>query len=429
MQRAYRILLTLMVLLVGVTASANHPNEGTLSLPDLIREASAHNLEIAELKAQSRELQSAWRATSGPLYPEVSLEGGPIASRFATERSSGTTAYAKVEWNLFRGGGDWAQRAKAWLSASLAQVQVAQAIAKVSRDVARTYYEMLFILESIAIKEAAIELNASQAKLARAKKDSGFTSEADVIEFELRDATLRSDLKSLLLDKDERARELSLLIGKNAPTSDLVVKGHLTRDSRIPKKDIVRQKLEIENLEILAAKAELEKSQSDKVIARSRLLPKLDLNGRYGKVENEGRVVAGSDNYEVFLTLNIPLFSGFSSVSEVRSSQAKIEQSTATFERASLHFRTRVENLYAKMASVIERLDIEEKTLVRSELYYKITIGEYRRGVKNSPDMVAAAERLLEARIRNLSYRKEFYLVRLEIEGLVGAMPGESQLY
>ncbi len=429
MPRSHRALLALMVLLVGVNARANHPNEGTLSLEDLIREASAHNLEVAELKAHSRVLQSAWSATTGQLYPEVSLEGGPLASRFAAEKNSGTAAYAKVEWNLFRGGRDWAQRAKAMQDASLAQTQLDQAVAKVSREVARSYYEMLFILESIAIKEAAIELNENQAKLARTKKNSGFTSEADVIEFELKDATLRSDLKRFLLEKDERARELSLLIGYKNPTAEIVVKGHLVRDSRTPKKSVVSQRLENENLEILEAKVEYEQSQADKVIARAGLLPKLDVRGRYGKIESEGRIVAGADNYEVFLTLNVPLFSGFSSVGEVRSSQARVEESAAVLKRTSAQLRATVDGLYAKLASVMERLDLEEKTLVRSELYYKITIGEYRRGVKNSPDMVVAAERLLEARIRNLSYRKEFYLVRLDIEGLVGAMPNERSLY
>ena len=255
------------------------------------------------------------------------------------------------------------------------------------------------------------------------------TSAAADLEFELKDATLRSDLKRFLLEKDERARELSLLIGYKNPTAEIVVKGHLVRDSRTPKKSVVSQRLENENLEILEAKVEYEQSQADKVIARAGLLPKLDVRGRYGKIESEGRIVAGADNYEVFLTLNVPLFSGFSSVGEVRSSQARVEESAAVLKRTSAQLRATVDGLYAKLASVMERLDLEEKTLVRSELYYKITIGEYRRGVKNSPDMVVAAERLLEARIRNLSYRKEFYLVRLDIEGLVGAMPNERSLY
>lgn len=45
---------------------------------------------------------------------------------------------------------------------------------------------------------------------------------------------------------------------------------------------------------------------------------------------------------------------------------------------------------------------------------------EYRRGIKNSPDMVNASERLLEARIRNLEYRRDLMLAKARIQELTG---------
>lgn len=40
--------------------------------------------------------------------------------------------------------------------------------------------------------------------------------------------------------------------------------------------------------------------------------------------------------------------------------------------------------------------------------------------------MVGASERLLEARIRNLEYRKDYYLTKLKIYELVSADPNKG---
>lgn len=45
--------------------------------------------------------------------------------------------------------------------------------------------------------------------------------------------------------------------------------------------------------------------------ATSQLLPKIDLEAKYGKLSNEERVFNDSDNYSIMLKINVPLFSGF----------------------------------------------------------------------------------------------------------------------
>jgi len=429
MKRVLLVLSLTISMIQGNWAWASHPNEGLLSLDSLIQEALVNSPEIKASEANLQATTSKYKSTFGAFLPEISLEGGPLTTKFDNENNSGTSAYGKAEWNLYRGGKDSAERSKKEIEGNLAKKQFEKIKASVAREVSRVYYEMAFILESIAIKEKALELNQEQTKLAHTKKTAGFTSDADVIEFELREATINSDIKELRQEKESKSRELSVLLGRNEVSNDLAVKGHLEKGTQIPNKDKLIQTISDLNPDIVEAKANLESSKEDKVAARSGFLPKIGLQAKYGKIANEEKVFSENNNYSVGLTVNIPLFSGLSSVNELGAATAQVARSEALVMKQSLSARAEAETLFSKLATIRERLDLEEKTLSRSEQYYKITLGEYRRGVKNSPDMVGAAERLLTSRIRNLEFRRDYQINRLRLLAMVGAAPSDKSVF
>jgi len=190
----------------------------------------------------------------------------------------------------------------------------------------------------------------------------------------------------------------------------------LNRDSLIAQ-------LRTSNFDIAEAQAEIQISEMDTQIAKSSFLPSVDLEATYGKLANEERVFAGNDNYSVVLKVSVPLFSGLETLNQTRSARANVVAKTATASRKNLSTLAEAENLFSRLGTLNDRLNLEEKNLSKSEEYYKITLGEYRRGVKNSPDMVGASERLVDARIRNLEYRKDYYLTKLKIYELVSSHP------
>lgn len=412
------------IILGGNTAFADHPNQGSLTLDQLLKEAADQNLEIQEAAAQFKSSVLEKNSKSGPLLPQLSIEGGPLTTSFETEKNSGTALYGKAEWNLYRGGKDSGELEKLKIVSQLEQKRLDFVRSKISREISRVYYELLFLLESSDLKRKAIEMNQDQMKLGKLKKSSGFTSGADVIEFELRDATLNSDLKMLTQEISEKSRELSILLGRKDSKTPLIVKGHLTRDSSINlNRDSLIAQLRTSNFDIAEAQAEIQISEMDKQIAKSGFLPSVDLEATYGKLANEERVYAGNDNYSVALKVSVPLFSGLETLNQTRSARAKVVAKTATASRKNLSTLAEAENLFSRLGTLNDRLNLEEKNLSKSEEYYKITLGEYRRGVKNSPDMVGASERLVDARIRNLEYRKDYYLTKLKIYELVSSHP------
>lgn len=408
-------------LLAAIPVSASHSNEGQLGLEDLLKEAMTGNprVQAAQLAAEAAKKEA--RAQRGDFFPEISVEGGELKTKYDRESQSGTALYGKVEWNLYRGGRDQAMSQIKSAEAERSRYTSDLMQNGVNREIAANYYEMLFILESLDLKERALLMNAEQMKLARTKKQSGFTSSADVIEFELREATLRSDMLELNQQKSEKSRALSILLGRPDPAAELSLRGHLLKESfHVDRKTFLSQ-LDSANPELNILRSELVIAEKQKDVARAGFLPEVNLEAIYGKIPNEERVFEDRDNYSVFLKVKLPVFSGMITANELGVAQARLKQKEILASVQHLSVKSEAEALLARMDSLQERLRLEESTLQKSEDYYKITLGEYRRGVKNSPDMVGAAERLLEARLRNLEFRRDFYLTKLRLLGLTGA--------
>jgi outer membrane protein len=372
-------------------------------------------LSCGSLRVPTRQRRPARALREERFFPELSLEGGPLRSRLEQKKTSGTALFGKADWNLFRGGADWAAVEKAGIRREHSELRLRSGRARALAEVEVAYYEMLFLLESIALKESALAMNEEQKRIARRKKASGLTSETDVIEFDLREATLRSDLRLLSQERDEKARELAVLAGRDTP---IYVKGHLEKASLSLSKEVALGRLQ--ETETLEAVTELRLAEKDRQIARSRFLPSVNLEARYGRLADKDKVYSGGDNYTLFLSFSLPLFSGLSTYHDAKSAGFVISAREAAFDRESRKSRALVDDLFSRMEAVSERLVLEEKNLSRSENYYKLTLDEYRRGVKNSPDMVGASERLLGARIRNLEHRKELLVTKSRIQALSG---------
>lgn len=412
---------SIVVFFVGVIAFADHSNEGTQTLDALIKEAEANNLELKKIEQMVKSLEWEGYAKRGRFFPAFSIEGGQLFAKYDEEKSSGSFLFGKAEWNLYRGGLDDAQIQKTQLSLDLERKRLQFAKTKIRNEVSKHYYELLFILEGLSLKERALVMNDEQMRLARAKKNSGFTSQADVIEFELRNATLQSDLLLLNQDRKQKSKELAFDLGLKPTQAVLSIKGHLHRDSTKLEKTKLLEQLKSNNINLIESEVLYQSSEWDKKSSFAEYLPRFDLEAQYGRLASEEMVYPGDTNYSVMLKISIPLFSGLETLNSQRAFNSLLQAKRLDVLNQSRSLELELENILDSITMLNQRLDIEEKNLSRSEEYYKITLTEYRRGVKNSPDMVGASERLLDAGIRNLEYRRDLLLALLKASELVGA--------
>lgn len=402
------------------TALADHPNEGKVAVSQLVEEAEKNNFEIKQNEENLSALKAKLNSQYGQFAPKISVEGGPQSTKFDEEKSNATALYGKAEWNLYNGGSD-----KSLIDLSVIEIKIQEKRLKslknkIKNEISKIYFELQFTLESLALKQKALELNAQQMKIAKAKNRSGFTTSSDVLEFDLRDSTLQSDLVLLNQQLDQKSRELDVLLSRKNRSASETVKGHLVRENFNFNRDELLAKIQDGNDQILLSKIELQQVETEKRLAKSQFLPRLSLDARYGKLANDEKVFQDNNNYSVMLKFNIPLFSGLSDLNSVKSANAKVAASQSDLNQKNISLAASLDSILVEIQALNTRLDLEEKNLARSEKYYKLTLDEYRRGIKNSPDMVGASERLLEARIRNLEYRRDLMLAKAKIQELTG---------
>lgn len=419
--RGFQLLFGILV--GGSVAWGDHPSEGRLELKELISLAETQNLEIKEANTKLSSLELSVWSRYGAFSPQLFVEGGPVSTKFDDETNSGSALFGRLRWNLYRGGYDLALLQQTKIQRNL-EVQRLEAVkSRVRRQVSERYYELLFILESMDLNQRALRMNAEQTKIALARKASGFTSRADVIEFELRESTLKSDLVLLEQQREQKLRELSVLLGGDQQGLALSVKGHLHRARIKGAQDQLSEWIDLNNIDLLSGRAQVDTAQTTKSMVVSDFLPRVDLDARYGRLEQDGRVFSREDNYFLMLTFSVPIFSGLDTWNALRSRNELVSASQTNMDQVKLSLHADLKNTLSQWAAISRRLDLEEVNLSRSEEYYKITLGEYRRGVKNSPDVVGASERLLDAKIRNLGYRRDLILTKLKIFELASSDP------
>lgn len=416
----------ILVTLICSSAFAHHPNEGTLTLPTLIENAYKSNLELQEAQKQLESISASRRKTVSPFLPQVSVEGGYQSLQLDGERTRGSLVYGLATLNLYRGGKDFSQRESQTREEQFQKLMLTKTQARIERMVSKKYYELLYLLEGITLKEQAIEANGNQMALARRKKASGFTSDADVLEFELREATLRSDVNFLKREETVRERELARLIGLDLDQA-LRVAGHLERSHFSKQSNELLQLAQLENESLKESEKDFALSELDYKAAFGDYLPRVDIEGKYGRLANEERVYTRNDNYSLGLKVSIPIFSGLDTVYARKSRASAMARNEIALTRVRQEIQVQLENGLSKLKSVEERLDLEEQNLDRSKRYYEITLAEYKRGVKNSPDVAGAAERFFDSRLRNLEYRKDYFLTLLEVAEVVG-LPGAEMI-
>lgn len=401
-------------------ALGDHPIEGDQTIESLTTMALSNSLELKGLSERIHSFEEQEKSSLGSYAPRVSLEAGPQYSKVSEQENTGSAVYGKLDWNLYRGGMDQLSSKIAAENAAGLSRRRKSIENRIRSDVAVVYYEMQFISESIALKNEALALNNEQKKSAISKNKAGFTAESDALEFELREATIMSDVVMFDQSLKQLVRRLSTLIGKAEGDPSLRVKGHLGRIAPSMDRSKLVENLVSNNELILVAQTEQKIFDLEKRQEQSAYYPRIDLETRYGRLGNAESVSPDKNDLTFLLKVSVPIFSGFETSHRVMSKQAYARAKQFDAESEKMHLIEELDGLIETIQSVQKRLDIEEKNLQKSRDYYAATLQEYRRGLKNSPDMVTASERVLEAKIRNLEFRRDLSVAAAKISELTG---------
>jgi multidrug efflux system outer membrane protein len=409
-----RIILFLSIFLA---AEARGDAVRRLSLEDIKKFAIANNFRIKAADAEIQENKARTEQRKAALYPRFSLVLGPEIRQQENLDNSVAMAYGEGTWNLFRGSQDRIEIELSQLAEGIAESAKRRAQFELELEIESLFYLHLNVTTKIKFYEESLELNEKHRQMMKRKQSSGLASQADLMEFALRESYLRSEISSLIQQREEARLGMVRLMGPNVGSNfqpyGTVPHVHLKQPLNQFLDRVNSTSEGVKAASLLAASGAIAVKGS-----RSGWMPRIDATARYGSLSQD--IAQTAPALDASLVLRWEFFSGFETRAKIAEAQARADRLDNEFKQKLLSTMTEAEVSYLKLGSIQERVHVEEGNEERANGYYRAVLDEYRRGLKNGYDLKNAEQYLLEAKVRAADFTYSFISTKNRLERDVG---------
>jgi outer membrane protein len=383
-----------------------------------------HNLELNSSTTKIESLKLENKINKNLFLPEFFLTGGLGSEKLqdnSYETEKGPFLFLETKLNLYRGGRDSGVNKK--INLELTSTKIELEIKK--RELQISSYKILSAINLITkekkLIEVEIESNKSQQKMAQKKLNAGLTSSIDLIDFDLKNDNLVNELEGFNLRRETLIQEFFSLVGGNLSSSELDTM--LIENSE---KIVNVTETSYENSpKLMLAKKQIELSTINQDKIKSEYLPTIDFEAKWGHLTPQNNFSNSPKEHQVALNITFPLFTGFTT--DYKFKQSVIE---STQKSRELH----QEELEAKNIQSLEmkKIELSKKVLIflahslsQSIKYKELTIGEYKRGIKNSLDIVSASDKKLEIEKKILEAKNDLAISQFTLNETFKLYSGE----
>lgn len=408
--------MSALLLLAASLALAAEPEP--LSFEDLPRLVSQQNGEARGAGLQARAAERLEGHLGRSWLPTAELQAG--AERFQTGDygwRSEPYGSAEASLNLLRGGRDAAQGRARSARAAAARAAAKGALAEQLLGARLSFWELVSTRELAGLTEDALAVNERHLELAERRIRAGLATEADRLEFQIHRTVLQEELESLrhetLLIQLDLAARLGRPAGAAFATSTTVPHGH----------DEALFAESADSPAALALRAETDAAESERAAAARAWAPSLDLYGGYYLYTLRDRDYLGRslrDDRAAGARLSLPLFDGLDSRAEAAAAGLRRDALEARARHAGLRHASELERAREEMRHVHELVHNGEERIAQGRRYLAVVLDEYGRGVKNSVDVLSAAQRQAGYLRAAAERRRDYEYARARLLALLG---------
>lgn len=398
-----------LILAAAVSALAAETAPVRVEFDDIPRLVREGNQSAAGSALRSEAARSRERSLFRSFLPSASIDAG--AERFQTGGHGYETqpyGSAEARINLLRGGRDrWHERRLAGL-ASLESARSSVELATTIAEGRQAYLRLVHAREmGLIIKDALLE---NQRLLERAERRirRGLATETDRLEFEIGGSQLKEDVESFAHSELQLRLRLAALLGL-PPGAEIATAHRLehVHDEAL----LVRPFEPGSHPEAAQLAAQGEAARAESKAASLWWAPSLDAYaGKYLYTlrEREYPSARQRDDFAVGGKLSLRLFDGGAERAEARARRLEADAAGKSLAQRRTDLAARVRIIEEDLKHDHDLVHFAEERIELARRYFNSTLDEYDRGVKNSLDAHAAAQRLLGYR-RQLAERRRDY--------------------
>ncbi len=404
--------LIIALLFLSASALAATP----LTLKEALSKATSSNPELKISEFELDATKGLLKSERSLFFPTFGIEGGYQKFDSDAEKISGNFGNLFGEYKFDLAGSQYFYYRATSVDSEIAKLKQDQIRKQLQWLIETKFSRALYLQESIKLYKIALEQNVKFAQAAKKKKASGLASEADVIEFDLNESMLKSDLEEIQSDFNEALNELRVSLGLTS--SDAIeLKGSLEHFHIMESIDQLKGRLNQSSLKRQVVELEAKKANHIQSASYGGFLPEITLKATYGR---RGMDEPEGPEQTYFVVARWELFSGFKDLGNYQMALALEQKAEFKKRQNDLNLPAELETVYKKFIALQNRVDLESQNKERSKTYLNTVMSEYRRGVKNSADLKSASMQLLEASLRDLKYRYEGIKQKEVLQTLIG---------
>ena len=402
------LLLTLMV------GAYSHALEGVAPIEASIYQKNLNYRSQFDLIEANKSLLSSGYAG---YYPTLSAVGGWQQNRTDefSERQKGYLGYLEGRINLFKGFKDQASLGQKNIDLKLSQIDLELQRRELRLQLTEVISDMIYLHQSLVVLQEELKATQSQRQMVAKKVSAGLTGSVDNYELDLRENEIEIEIKQIDQLHFENHQRLIKIFGEDMNDAEL----DKVTFSSIAQLKMVSNAMTIENNPTFQ-KAELLKNRYEyqKKEIRSDYLPSLDFAYILGRLTPSEDTPLKFNEYKYGIILTIPLFSGFDTHYKNKAAIQQLSAAEKLRNQSRIEVDSELKTLNKKLSELVALYTINEKKLINSQKYFELTLGEYRRGIKNSPDLVNATDRLFSTKKRRFELLKELEILKVKIENI-----------
>lgn len=411
--------LTIIIFFTPIFAFAETVKLLEKDLPYLIE---SRNGRIASSKAEIQASQAELGYLRRSFLPRLQLNVGH-ENTDGTPQTDVTNSYgyasAVVSVNLFNGGRDYLQEKSRSAKVDRTESELQNSKFGALTEARALYWQMIYQKEVINILDSSLRLNETNLQSAFKKIRNNLATKTDEIDFNQTKIQLDQDLRKSKIVLLNQMREMATLLNHPLVTNydipDLNAHDPEHALDEFNARGFNGEKhREISLLEALKSSAEFESEQNSRWWS-----PQFDLYGskatRFSTLDRTNEM--DKDQGEV---LGVKLTFYFDGL-QTRAASVAQAYRTMSFSHLKnqrlLEIQSGYSNSYQLFVLNHDLIHSAEENNKVAQKYYENVWSEYMRGIKNSPDVLQAFQRIVEAKLRYADIKKDYQIARAKILG------------
>lgn len=381
----------------------------------------SRNARIAAAKMDVEAAAEREGSFARSFLPEIEVYGQQETFKKGRQDSKSQPAYgAQASLNLFNGGRDSLQSQVRTLETEKKTFQFRRIQAEELEKVRTLYWNILYTQARLELMNEMSQVNSQNLKAAERRIRSGIATESDRVEFEMKSVELAQEEAETKLRLSSYRRELALALGFDNADS-----------LRFPQQMDHEHEFEASLLhaaadhEFLYKEHELQ-SEASSLESRSfkrSWVPRLDAfaaYNQYNQREEDFPDAADRTESTVGLRVTLSLGGAFEASREARSLRKTALSARTLADLQKKEVEIHISNEMNELKLLHDQVHAAEENTQRAGAYYKITQSEYARGVKNSPDVLGASEKLFATKNRHLEILRDFQISKAHVLSKIG---------